>query len=187
VSVAVEPVLAARQPFVRFFLGIAVPLAIALLASGLWWVSDRLLYVGPLDRAAFGWLVVLPAWIVAPTIGGLVWGGLSPRNAVLAAVLVGITVGGIAATLFWLAVAYPDCTYGAIRMPGDWVLPALVFGTVIGTGFSVSGLLASTAVRQGHPWRAVALGASAEVVMVFAAILVVSLTLPGAGCLQPPV
>ncbi|MBA2373099.1 MAG: hypothetical protein H0V74_02700, partial [Chloroflexi bacterium] len=40
--------------------GTAVPLALVALAYALWWLSDRLGYIGPLDRAAFGWAVVIP-------------------------------------------------------------------------------------------------------------------------------
>ena len=47
----------------RVALGVAVPLVLLALVYALWWVSNELLYVGPLDRAAFGWSVVIPLWI----------------------------------------------------------------------------------------------------------------------------
>src|SRR5437773_887043 len=58
----------------RFFVGVAVPLALVVLAYFLWQVSDRLLYIGPLDRAAFEWSVVIPIWIGAPVAAGSVVG-----------------------------------------------------------------------------------------------------------------
>ena len=43
---------------VRLAIAMLTPLVGVALAYGLWWISDRLLYIGPLDRATFGWLVV---------------------------------------------------------------------------------------------------------------------------------
>lgn len=177
---------ASRLP-VRFILGVTVPLVVVALAYALWWMSDRLLYIGPLDRAAFGWAVVIPVWISAPIAAGFVWRLLPQRGAVLAAALVGSAIGGVAATLFWRAVAYPNCEYGAVRTPSDWIVPSLTLGLVIGGGVAVSGLLASKFVRESRPWSAVVLGAGTEVAMVFAAILVGGLMLMGPGCQRPPV
>lgn len=93
-------------PVVRLGLGVAAPLATVAVAYGLWWISDRLLYVGPLDRAAFGWAVVVPVWAMSPVVAGFVWRRLTPRSTTLAAVTVGLVVSSVAAVLFWLAVAY---------------------------------------------------------------------------------
>jgi hypothetical protein len=171
----------------RFGLAVAVPLAVVSLAYSLWWMSDRLSYIGPLDRAAFGWVVVIPLWISAPIAAGFSWRPLPRRATVLAAVVVGSAIGPVAATLFWRAVAYPDCPYGAFRTPGDWIMPSLTLGLVVGGGVAVSGLLASKIVREGHPWRAFAVGAGTEVAMVAAAILVSGVMLMGPGCQRPPV
>lgn len=170
----------------RFALGVAVPLALVALAYALWWVSDRLLYIGPLDRAAFGWAVVIPAWLAAPVAAGFAWRGLTSRARSTAAVIVGTVIAGVAAVLFWQSVSYPDCAYGATHTPGDWVLPSLVLGSVIGGGLAVSALIASRFVRQGRLWAAAVLGAGTEIVMVFAAILVAGMMLLGPGCQRPP-
>lgn len=167
--------------------GTAVPLGLVALAYALWWVSDRLLYIGPLDRAAFGWAVVIPVWLAAPIAAGFAWRGLTARASRLAAVVVGSVIAGVAAVLFWQSVAYPDCAYGATHTPADWVLPSLVLGLVIGGGLAISALLTSRFVHQGRPWRAVVLGAGTETVMVFAAILVAGMMLLGPGCQRPPV
>lgn len=187
-SVLEEPVAdpAGRLP-VRFILGVAAPLAVVSLAYSLWWLSDRLVYIGPLDRAAFGWAVVVPVWISAPIAAAFSWRLLPRWATVLAAVVVGSAIGGVATILFWRAVAYPNCGYGATRTPDDWVLPSLTLGLVVGGGVAVSGLLASKIVRDGRPWRAFVVGAAAEVAMVAAAILVSGLMLIGPGCQRPPV
>ena len=167
--------------------GTAVPLGLVALAYALWWVSDRLLYIGPLDRAAFGWAVVIPVWLAAPIAAGFAWRGLTARASRLAAVVVGSVIAGVAAVLFWQSVAYPDCAYGATHTPADWALPSLVLGLVIGGGLAISALIASKFVRQGRLWTAVVLGAGTEIVMVFGAILVAGMMLLGPGCQRPPV
>lgn len=171
----------------HFLLGIVVPLALAALAYVLWWISDRLVTIGPLDRAAFGWAVVMPTWIVAPVAAGFAWHRLTPRGGVLAAALVGLAISGIAAALFWLSVAYPNCTTGDIHKPGDWVLPSLALGLAIGGGFVINGLIATSFLREGHRLRAVLLGGGAGVVMVSVAIAMagVILVLSGPACQRP--
>jgi hypothetical protein len=172
---------------VRLGLGVAVPLAVLALAYGLWWMSDRLLYVGPLDRAAFGWLVVVPVWSCAPITAGFAWRRLSQGNTTVTALVVGCATAAAAAVLFWLAVAHPDCQFGATRSPGDWILPSLIVGAVIGAGPSVSGVLAVTLVRTGHPWRAAFIGLAAQLTLVFVAIVVAGTVLMGGGggCNRP--
>jgi hypothetical protein len=165
---------------------VAVPLAICALAYGLWWISDRLIYIGPLDRAAFGWAVVVPVWATAPIAAAFAWRGLSQRGTTLAAVVVGGAIAGVAALLFWLAVAHPDCQFGATRSPIGWVLPSLLVGMVIGAGPSVSGLLAVQVVRDGHPWRAALVGAVVALVMILVAIAAsVVILMSGGGCSRP--
>jgi hypothetical protein len=167
--------------------GTAVPLGLVALAYVLWWLSDRLLYVGPFDRAAFGWAVVIPVWLAAPVAAGFAWRGLRSSTRNIMALVVGALVAGVAAVLFWQSVAYPNCEYGATHTPAEWILPSLVLGAVIGGGLAISALVTSATVRQGRPWLAVVVGAGTEVVMVFAAILVAGMMLLGPGCQRPPV
>ncbi len=68
----------------RLFALIA-PVLVVGAAYALWWISDRLLYVGPLDRAQFGWLVVVPTLLAAPVVAGVAWAGLDERPAIGAA------------------------------------------------------------------------------------------------------
>lgn len=171
---------------VRFGLGVAVPLAVVALAYGLWWISDRLLYIGPLDRAAFGWAVVLPVWVCAPIAAGLAWRRLTARATMAAAIVLGGVVSSLAAVLFWQSVAHPDCQF-PIRAPIDWVLPALFVGIMIGAGLARSGLLAVGLVRGAHPWRAAAVGAAAELAFMFVAILAAVAVLMGPGCSRTPI
>lgn len=171
---------------VRIGLGVAVPLVVAALAYGLWWISDRLLYIGPLDRATFGWAVVVPVWLSAPIAAGFSWRRLTTSGTRVAAIVVGGAVSSVAAVLFWQSVAHPDCQF-PIRAPIDWVLPSLFVGVMIGAALAASGLLAVTLVRRGHPWRAAVLGAAAELTLVFVAVFAAAFVLMGPGCSRTPI
>jgi hypothetical protein len=179
------PTIAAGGEPRRFVLGIVVPLTIVGLTYVLWWISDRLLYIGPLDRATFGWVVVIPLWLSAPIAAGLVWHRLTPRGSLMAACAVGVALSAVAAVLFWQGVAHPDCGTGTIRTPTDWVLPSMLIGSLIGAGLVASGLLAGAQFRAGRPWRGVLLGGGAELAFVFGAVLAAALTLAGPACQRP--
>jgi hypothetical protein len=157
------------------------------IAYSLWWISDWLLYIGPLDRAAFGWVVVIPVWLAAPVAAGFAWRSLTSGARLLAAGISGSISSVAAALLFWQAVAFPVCQFGGVHEPGEWIAPSVIVGGVIGGGLVGSGLFASTLVRQGHPWRAVVLGATMEMIMVFVAILVAGAVLVGPACQRPSI
>jgi hypothetical protein len=186
-TVTVDPIDSRRRDRPgRFALGVAVPLALVALAYAQWWISDRLLYVGPLDRATFGWAVVIPVWLAAPVAAGFAWRGLGSRTRNAAALVLGLVVAFVAAALFWQSVAYPNCEYGATHTPAEWILPSLVLGAVIGGGLVASALVTSAVGRQGRPWFAVVVGAGVELVLVFAAIVTAGIMLAGPGCQRPP-
>jgi hypothetical protein len=86
-------------------IGIAGPLGVIGLAYVLWWVSDRLLYVGLLDRASFGWLVVMPVWWLSPAVAALLWRGLPPGRTTVAAAAIGAVLAVATATLTLTALA----------------------------------------------------------------------------------
>ena len=181
-STTVDPVESSspRGEAARLAIGIVVPLLIVSLAYGLWWISDQLLYIGPLDRAAFGWAVVIPVWIGAPVSAAFAWRLLTRRDTKVAAVAFGLVVSAVSSVLFWQSVAFPDCA-SPMRSAAEWILPALLLGLTIGGGLAASGLLGTAIVRSGHPWRAVALTAGTEFGLIFVAILIFVLVSAGAG------
>lgn len=169
-----------RAGMVRLAVGIAVPLLITSLSYGLWWISDRLLYIGPLDRAAFGWAVVIPVWTGAPVGAAFAWRRLTRRDSRLAALGFGLVVSVVSSVLFWRSVAFPACA-NPVRSAAEWIVPALLLGLSIGGGLAASGLLGRAIVRSGHPWRAVAISAGTEFGLIFVAILVFVIVSAGAG------
>ncbi len=184
-TLSIGPAQGSARSLVRFLAALAIPLGLAAFAYMLSSTSERLRYIGPLDRAAFGWSVVIPIWVAAPVAAGFVWSRLTRRASILAALVVAIVVGAVAATIIWQALAYPDCGTGGIRTPQESLGPSLLVGAVIGGGLAGSGLVTSTMARQGRPWLALAFGAAMEVGMVFLAILIAALTALGPACQRP--
>jgi hypothetical protein len=108
---------------VRLAVAILTPLVGVAAACGLWWTSDRLVYIGPLDRATFGWLIVVPVWSLTPVAAAAAGRPLEPRQSRAAAGVIGLILAGASAALFWMASAFPNCEFGAVRTPGEWVVP----------------------------------------------------------------
>ncbi len=163
-----------------------LPLAGAGLAYLLSWVSDRLLYIGPFDRAAFGWFVVVPVWALTPLAGAVAWRAIDARDAAWAAAVAGLVISAVATSLFWLAVAFPACDFGAMRTPAESILPSLVVGVVVGGGFAATCLATTAVLRGGRLWSALLVGAGSAVGLVFLAAVATPLILSG-GCQRPPV
>jgi hypothetical protein len=86
VRVEFQPSKSERVPLL---IAMAIPLGLLAVAYALWTISDRLLQIGPLDRAAFGWIVVVPVALLAPGVAGLAWARLSVESRVFAALVVG--------------------------------------------------------------------------------------------------
>jgi hypothetical protein len=169
-----------RIETVRLVGAIALPLLILSLACGLWWISDRLVVIGPLDRAAFGWVVVIPVWTAAPVSAGFAWRRLTRSETRIAALGFGLVVSAVSSVLFWQSVAFPECA-NPMRSAAEWIVPALLLGSTIGGGLAACGLLGTAITRSGHPWRAVAVSAGSEFGLIFVAIFVFVLVSAGAG------
>lgn len=144
----------------------SAPLLVVGFAFVLWWVSDRLLYIGPLDRATFGWVVVFPLWAVAPTFAGFSWRGSSAGARTQFAGIGGLAVGSIAALLLWLSVAGPAVGCTPRYTPVELVPPALAVGGVIGGGFFLACRLASAEVSAGHIGRGATYGAVIQLLII---------------------
>jgi hypothetical protein len=145
------------------------PLVVVALAFALWWISDRLLYVGPLDRATFGWFVVVPLWAAAPTFAGFSWRGLATRARTASAAFGGVAIGAIAASMLWSAVATPAVGCTPTATPIELVAPALAVGAVIGGGFFIACRIASDHVAAGRIGRGAIYGAVTQLLVIPAA------------------
>jgi hypothetical protein len=143
-----------------------VPLLVVAVAVALWWASDRLGHVGPLDKATFGWLFVVPIWAASPAAAGFAWRGLAANVRRRAAIADGLVVGGVAGFLLWLDVVTADCQLGLARTPLEFVPPAVVCGIVTGAVFGFGLSDSSAQAAAGHPLRSVAVGAAAQLAII---------------------
>src|SRR3954447_23784854 len=132
---------APSSPTGRGTWAVALPIGTLGLAYALWWMSDRLVNVGPLDRAQFGWLVVIPIWLSAPIVAGYAWRRVEPRRLAVSAIIVGLVIAGIAGDLLWQSTAQPECTFGSAVASADLVIPSALFGLTVGGGLVAAGLV----------------------------------------------
>jgi hypothetical protein len=160
------------------------PVIVVAVAFVLWFVSDRLLYVGPFDRATFGWLVVVPLWAAAPTFGGFSWRGFASRARLQSAIAGGLAIGGVAAILLWRSVAAPAVGCTPTHTPFELVLPALAVGAVIGGGFLLACSFASVEIAGGRVGRGLIYGAVTQLLVIPAASLLATLLFVGL-CQRP--
>jgi hypothetical protein len=169
-------------------IGIVGPLGIVALAFALWWASDRLLYVGPLDRSAFGWLVVMPVWWLSPAASALLWRDLPSRWATVAAAAIAAMLAAFTSVLAWTTIAREmgGCQFGPQTPAGALVLPIALVGLALGMGWAVSALTASSIVRGGRVASGLGAGIGVLVAVTFTMIIVVSLLMVMfLGCNRP--
>ena len=167
---------------------IAAPLGTLALAYGAWALSDRLLYIGPLDRAQFGWLVVIPLVSAAPVVAAFAWRNLGDRQTLIAAATVAVVVGTAAALLFGLAVAgdASGCQNGTRLSTLDIAFGSAVVGIIAGAGYAGSGALGAIMMRNGSPWLGGVIGAVGGFVSLWAAAIAAYLVLGGVGICNRP-
>lgn len=171
----------------RLLVAVAAPLAVIALAGLLWAISDRLVSVGPLDRATFGGLVVVPTFGAAPVVAAVVWSRLASSSRTVAAFIVWVAVAGVVGVLFFLAATPTDCANGPRQEPSFFLLPSLILGGVLGAGPSWGGLAGARLLIEKHRVRAVATAIAIQVAAIGAAILVFAwLALSSGGCNRPP-
>ncbi len=165
-------------------MSIGAPLAGAAAAYLLWWISDRLLVIGPFDRAMWGWLVVVPVWSLTPTLTALAWRPLEPPARRAAAAVVASVVAIAAAVAFWAAMAFPGCET-ASRSSVDWIGPSALLGAVVGGGLAASDLAATIVLRRGGLLPALLVGAALAFAVIFVTILVAVPFVVSGGCVRP--
>lgn len=164
---------------------ILAPLAVLAVAYGLWFLSDRLMVIGPLDRAAFGWAVAVPIGALAPMAAAVAWRELGEAATRLAVVALGLLL--TVATTVLLALALAPSGLGARPAQAPVILVAGVIGTMGGVGWVSVARLSTGLLRGGHPWVALVVGAlSSVVLLLLVALLVTSWAFGICGCAPRP-
>lgn len=179
-----------RSAIVELLIAITLPLAILATAYALYQstVGEGLLHIGPLDRAAFGWIVVMPVAWAAPGLAGLVWSRLSGAGRLLSAVVVGGTVAIVAGVLLANSIDQVGCA--PVLTWTDDLPGSLAVGVVIGAGPSLGAFFAASVALRTTGLRRVlaslATGAIIGFVGLFAALETFSLFFPGVNCAPVP-
>ena len=171
----------------RLATAIVLPLGLVALAFGLWWISDRLLYIGPLDRATFGWAVVVPTWCLSAAATSLATRDLSARTAQRVASSGALVIAIGLGWVIWASFDPEACAFGP-RTPGYALIgPSILVGLILGGGWAASGLAGRSAAVAGSPWRAAALGFALAFADVLVTIVAASFVLLSVGgCNRPP-
>jgi hypothetical protein len=177
----------ARPRAVGLVVAAAAPLGLIAVAWALSSISDRLLWIGPLDRAAFAWVVVVPVWLLAPSAAAIAMSGLGTRASAGIAVAVVVTAAIPAAFLTWQSAAFPGCPAGTIRTPSEMVAPAATVGAILGIGLGAACFVAAELWRDGHPRTAVLAGASIHLATSAVAFALGPLYFIGPLCQRPPI
>jgi hypothetical protein len=171
-----------RSLAARGRLGVA-PLLL-LLGLAIWFVADRLVTVGPFDRAQIEGLVVLPLIAIAPGAAALAGSGsTSPRAArlvvaVVSAAIVLFVVIGLAATVTVL-----DCR--PVTSPLQVVPRTLPTAFVFGIGFAISTAAASGRAQHGRHLVAVVVGAAVWIVAAALGVFAFFMSFPPLSCGAP--
>jgi hypothetical protein len=135
---------------------VAAPLLVIAVSYSLWFVSDRLLYVGPFDRATFGWAVVMPIWLVSPAVAALLWRRLPGPAARASAIVTAVVIGAVAALLLWVAFDPAACETSPRTSAAGLIGPTIFVGLLIGGGWALCGLIGRDVAVAGRPKLAVA-------------------------------
>ena len=164
----------------------AAPLAVTALAYALSSISDRLLYVGPLDRAAFGWVFVVPIWLSAGPIAAALWSRLAVRDRRLAATIVATVIGIGAGVLYFLGAAFPDCETGRIWTSEAVAARGLMLGAVVGISPAIAGL-AGASRGGGQTSKTLIVATIVSVVMARISLFVLAMFMSLPSCQRPSI
>jgi hypothetical protein len=169
-------------------IAVAIPLALLALAYALWAISDRLLWIGPFDRAAFGWIFVIPIWWLAPGVAGLAWSRMPASTPRVAALIVGGIVAAVSGILLAHSITFANCA--PVVSWTDNLPASLAIGVAIGAGPAIGALAAaSVARRRTGAWRVVAAigtGGVIGVVGFFGALMTAVFFFPPLLCAPIP-
>lgn len=177
-----------RSGVVDLLLAIAIPLALLALAYALWAISDRLLWIGPFDRAAFGWVFVIPIWWLAPGLAGLAWSRMPDMRWGFAALIVSGIVAAVSGILLAQSITFANCA--PVVSWTDNLPASLAIGVAIGAGPAIGALAAASVARRvTGVWRviaAVGTGGVIGVVGFFGALMTAVFFFPPLSCAPVP-
>jgi hypothetical protein len=155
-----------------------------LLAVAVWFVSDRLVTIGPFDRAKIGWAVVVPLLALAPGAAALAGSG-STSPGLARRVVAGTSIVTVLFVVFVLAsaITFIDCR--PATGPLEVVPRTLPTAFVLGIGFAISAGAASGPALHGRRFVALVVGAAVWVVAAALGLFAFFVSFPPLSCGAP--
>ena len=160
-----------RRASNRWLLGVA-PLALFLVVVGVWTAIDRLLYIGPFDRAQLGWAIAAPLTVAVPVVAAWAGGRLGPLGRPLLAVVLGAAAALAIGWPFWVEYAN-QCAAVGLPMP---VASIVIVGVIGALTMSGAVIAAGVAFDRGRPGIAIPLAALAAAIVFIVGFAVFALT-----------
>jgi hypothetical protein len=148
------------------------PLVVTAIAYALAVISNQLIYIGPIDRATFGWIVVIPLLCAAPTFAGFSWRAVTGAVRTRFAIAGGLVIGVVTSALLWQSAISVNCA--PTHSPIELLPQSLMIGAIVGAGFFLACRLASGEVAAGHIGRGAVYGAVIQLVTLPTALILSS-------------
>ena len=160
-------------------LGVA-PLLL-LLGLAIWFVSDRLVVIGPFDRAKIAWAVVVPLLAIAPGAAALAGSGsTSPGLARLVVAGTSVVTGLFIVFVLAATITFVDCrpATGPLEVVPRTLPTALAFGI----GFAISAAAAWGPALHRRRIVAVVVGATVWIVAATLGLFAFFVSFPPLSC-----
>ena len=158
--------------------------SLLVLALAVWFVSDRLVTIGPFDRAKIAWAVVVPLLALAPGAAALAGSRTtSPGLARLVVAGTSIITGLFVVLGLASAITFVDCR--PATGPLEVVPRTLPTALALGIGFGISAAAAWGPALHGRRLVAVAVGAAVWIVMAAIGLFAFFVSFPPLSCGAP--
>ena len=152
-------------------------------------IGESLVAAGQVDRAAFGWFVVVPLVLLSPGAAALTWEATGRRQLagrLIAGMSLAIGVG--VEILLVFTIRQIGCT--PVGDPSQVVAPAVPTAFAAGVAFGLAGIAAMVSVGVGgRSWvvatRSLIAGGVGLAAFAAAAIFVFAATFPAVTCAAP--
>ena len=164
-----------KSPHVGLWLG---PLLLTV-SLVVWFVADRLVIVGPFDRAQISGFIAMPLLLLAPGALGVAAAEAGARTGRLALVLVPAGVGVLTVVGLMATVAQIDCR--PVGSPAEVLGPAIAVGLAAALAFGLPTLAARRLADRGI-FVAVVSAAALELVGAVAVVGVLLVAFPVLSC-----
>jgi hypothetical protein len=135
------------------------PLALFALVIVIWVAIDRLVVIGPFDRAQLGWAVAVPLTVAVPVLGAWAGDRLGRFGRVSMAVVLAIAAGIAVGWPFWVSYAN-QCAAVGLPMPlGSIAITAAIGALTMGGAVLAAGAaIDRSRSRLAAPLAALAAG-----------------------------